>query len=101
MVSIRFAVRESPVLAQSAMSPAPTSTLGATALTTSVSAPEPPSSFATLTPTLYVPAAPSLCVAVFGVAGDVAVPVLELPSPQPTVYAHGASPGSPSLKVAA
>ena len=54
---MRFAVRESPVLVQSAMSPAPTSTLGATTLTTRVSAPVLPSPFVTATPTLNVPAA--------------------------------------------
>ena len=39
--------------------------------------------------------------AAIGVAGDVAVPVLELPSPQPTVYAQGASAASGSVNVAA
>ena len=54
---MRFAVRESPVLAQSAMSPAPTSTLGATTWTMRVSAPVPPPLFVTATRTLYVPTA--------------------------------------------
>jgi len=56
MVSMRFAVRESPVWCNRDV-PAPTSTLAATTFTAAVSTSDAPPLFVTLTRALYVPSA--------------------------------------------
>ena len=87
MPSSTVAVRESPLVVPSAMSPAPTR-IGAPALlscTASESAPDNPAAFVTVTRTLSRPVALYTCDAVIGVDALVAVPLFELPSPHVTV----------------
>src|SRR5216117_3287027 len=100
MVSIKFAVSESWFLVQSAISPAPTKTGGATTVTATVSIPEIPPLFVTVTGTRKDATVEYTCAALIGAAWLAVLPVLDVPSPQLTVYPHGPSLGSGSLKLA-
>ena len=65
------------------------------------SAPVPPSLSVTATRTVNVPATGYVWLAVIAKSWRSVEPALDVPSPQSTVYAHGASPAPPgSLKLA-